>query len=89
MTVTLKQSKSLGSDQKSYIYTQDQVDCSIQTENGGKTHMVNVARYKNLVADLRYDGYTVRFCAIEVTTRGIVSKSTYGALKQGRMKETT
>lgn len=45
-------------------------------------HMYKVGMYEGLVADLRDDGFTVRFCTAEMGTRGLVSKSTYNALKQ-------
>lgn len=51
--------------------------------------MYKFAKYEGLVADLRDDGYTVRFFAVEVDARGLVSKSTYDALKQMGLKGAT
>lgn len=39
--------------------------------------MYRVAKYEGLVADLREEGYSVRFFTVEVGTRGLISKSTY------------
>lgn len=50
--------------------------------------MYKVPRYEGLVADLRNDGFMVRFCAVEVGARGLVSKSEYYALKQLWLKGT-
>lgn len=49
-------------------------------------HMYKVAKYEDLIADLRDDGTMPRFC---VSTRGLISKSAYHALKQLGLKETT
>lgn len=51
--------------------------------------MYKFAKYEGLVADLRDDGYTVRFFAVEVDARGLVSKSTYDALKPLGLKGAT
>lgn len=34
-------------------------------------HMYKVPRYEGLVADLRNDGFAIRFCAAEVGARGL------------------
>lgn len=50
--------------------------------------MFKVAKYEGLFADLGDDEYMVRFCGVEVSARGLASKSAYVVLKQLALKGT-
>lgn len=47
------------------------------------------AKIEGLAADLRDDGYTVRFCAVYMDVKGLVLRSAYDALKHLELKGTT
>lgn len=49
-------------------------------------YVCTMAKYEGLVADLRGNRYTVRFCTVEVGTGGLIFRSMCDVLKQLGLK---
>lgn len=71
VSVSTRQCRALHVHMLVYV---NRADGPVWTKKKETAH-VQVTKYEGLVADLRDHGYMVKFCTIEVGTRGLISSS--------------